>query len=531
MGNRRRLAALAATAILVGGGCGPTPPAPSRTADAPTSGSPSPRSSVAGFLPHFAATSCPDEITNDVVVTVSCGFLTVLEDRSGAGDRTIDIFVLRVEPPGGTTTEDPILVLGHLASQDGYGAMAAAGQRTHRVEYLIDPRGIGHSTPSLDCPEVAAAGADLVGLRLRDPARRDTLLAAVRACHDRLTGQGIDPAAYDLAANAQDIEDLRTTLGIASWNVITNGSASRLAIEVARRFPAGLRSLFIDSPSLPDPDFLTIAPAAFDQAIARLVAACAAQPACARSAPDLDGMIREAERRLDATPIELDVSGTVAATQLGHPIHVVVDGAALVRWLRAQVGGWGGSQSGLILPALTSVLDGTLDADSPMVSALAAGLTDCIGLLTSCERPNFGALYSIVCSDVAPHVDQASLDAAIAGRPAYRDVFAPNPLVAPCDAWPVHEPDPVPARSITGGVPTMIIRGTFDPYSAPIADVDRAIAGSTDTVGLEIPNQSYNALGFLECPVAIRNAWIDTPTAPPGDTSCLSRIPAISLTP
>ena len=88
-----------------------------------------------------------------------------------------------------------------------------------------------------------------------------------------------------------------------------------------------------------------------------------------------------------------------------------------------------------------------------------------------------------------------------------------------------------PDGSITGGVPTMIIRGMFDPYSAPIADVDRAIAGSADTYELEIPNQSYNALGFLECPVAIRNAWIDAPTSPPADTSCLSRIPAISLAP
>ena len=276
---------------------------------------------------------------------------------------------------------------------------------------------------------------------------------------------------------------------------------------------------------------MTIGPAALDQAIARLVAACSAEPACSRTAPDLDAMIREAETRLDATPLDFRVSDTVAAIQLGHPIHVVVDGAAFLRWMRAQVGGWGGSQSGLVLPALTSILDGTLRADSPMVSALAAGLTDCIGLLTSCERPNFGALYSIVCSDVAPHVDQASLNAAIGARPAYRDVFAPNPLLAPCDAWPVRKPGQVPVGSITGGAPTMIIRGALDPYSAPIAEVNRAVAGATNTLELEIPNQSYNALGFLECPIAIRNAWIDAPTSPPADTSCLSRIPPISLTP
>ena len=33
----------------------------------------------------------------------------------------------------------------------------------------------------------------------------------------------------------------------------------------------------------------------------------------------------------------------------------------------------------------------------------------------------------------------------------------------------------------------MIVRGMFDPYSAPIADVDLAIAGSADTYVLEIP--------------------------------------------
>jgi pimeloyl-ACP methyl ester carboxylesterase len=531
VGSRRRLAALAAGAVIITGACGSAPPVPSQSRAAAASAVGSPPSSAVEFPPTFTDTPCPDEITNDVVVSVSCGRLRVLEDRSGPSNRTVDIFVVRIEPPGGTTTADPVLVLGHLASQDGYGAMASAGQRTHRVEYLVDPRGIGHSIPSLDCPEVAAAGADLVGLRQRDPARRGTLLAAVRACHDRLTGQGIDPAAYDLAANAQDIEDLRTTLGIDTWNLISNGSASRLAFEVARRFPGGVRSLFIDSPSLPDPDFLTVAPGAFDQSIARLVAACSAQPACTRAAPDLNAMIREAETRLDAKPIEFDVTGTVAAVQLGHPIHVVVDGAALVRWLRAQVGGWGGSQSRLALTALTSILDGTLHPDGPLVSALAAGLTDCIGLLTSCERPNFGALYSIVCSDVAPHINQNRLDLAIAGRPAYQDAFAPSPLLAPCAVWPADAPETPPAGPLTGGVPTLVIRGAFDPFSAPIDEVDRAIAGIPEATSLEIPNQSYNALGFLECPVAIRNAWIDAPTQPPADISCLSGIPAIQLTP
>src|SRR5450755_4820107 len=93
------------------------------------------------FRPNFASTPCPDDVTSDVVVAVSCGYLTVLEDRNKPDGRTIQIFVVRIEPPGGTTTPDPVLGLGHLASQDGYGSMTGAAERTHRIEYLSDPRG------------------------------------------------------------------------------------------------------------------------------------------------------------------------------------------------------------------------------------------------------------------------------------------------------------------------------------------------------------------------------------------------------
>ena len=35
------------------------------------------------FHPTFESASCPDDVTAVLVVPVSCGYLTVLEDRSG----------------------------------------------------------------------------------------------------------------------------------------------------------------------------------------------------------------------------------------------------------------------------------------------------------------------------------------------------------------------------------------------------------------------------------------------------------------
>lgn len=525
MSRRRLLSTFLLLGTVALGACAPTPtptPGPSASAVA----APGATASV----PRFESVACPTDVTSQVVISVSCGSLTVLEDRSKPAGATIRLFVTRFDPPGGTTTIDPVVTLGHLAVQDGYGDMSGGGQRTHRVLYLLDPRGIGHSAPTLDCPEVTLVGPDLAGLRLRDPAREALLLRAVGACHDRLVGEGIDLAAYDLAANAADLEDLWTALGIVPWNLMTNGDASRLAFEVARRYPSSLRSVIIDSPSLPDPDFLTVGPAMLDGAVARLVAACDLDAACVRTYPDLGAEIRAAVARLDEHPETFDVTGTVAAIQLGHPIRTIVDGAALVRILRWGLGSNGGANVAVALRTIGRVVDGSLDSSDPGVVALASDTGNCLGLLTSCERPNLGALYSIVCRDMATP-NAATLTGTIDGRPAYADVFSPSPLLTPCKAWGVAPAEPYPGGGVTGGVPTLVLRGVFDPYSASSSTVLQAASGAPNVYPIDVPNQSYNALGYNECPRAIRNAWIDAPTTSPADTSCLARIPLVPLTP
>ena len=526
-GPGRFLALTVAIAFVVGA-CGSTVPSPSSAARASVTTSP-PTASTSAFHPHFDATPCPDEVTASVVPQISCGYLTVLEDRARPDGRTIQLFVIRIEPPGGTTTPDAIMLIGGFAHPDDYGGMAPVAQRTHRIAYLMDLRGVGHSKPSLDCPEVLAAGPALVGLRLRDPARRTTFVDTVRACRDRLVGQGVDLAAYNLKADAEDIEDLRTTLGIATLNLGAEGDGSRIALEYARRFPSALRSLFTDSLALPTPDLLTVGPASLDLAIARLVAACAQQPPCAGAYSDLDRMIPDAEMRLDEKPVTLDVTGTVAAIQAGHPIRVVIDGAALVRFIRSSLGDNGGQGAGDLPRAVRAVLDGKLTADSQVAVSLASDAGDCLGLMPHCERMNLGAMYSILCQDIAPGIDQSRLLAGVAGRPAYADVFAPSPLLSACDAWPVGHLEPAPEGPVTGGVPTLVFHGAFDPFSSPPSDLSGAVKGLANVFLLESPNESYNAIGYYECP--IRNAWIDAPASAPADTRCLTQIPPIPLAP
>src|SRR5436309_2383627 len=89
--RRRTLSAAVMCVSLVGAAC---------TGSGPTS-----------FHPTFASAPCPADVTSVLVVPVSCGYLTVLEDRSGGSDRTIRLFITKVEPLGGHPAADPVAIL------------------------------------------------------------------------------------------------------------------------------------------------------------------------------------------------------------------------------------------------------------------------------------------------------------------------------------------------------------------------------------------------------------------------------------
>ena len=138
-------------------------------------------------------------------------------------------------------------------------------------------------------------------------------------------------------------------------------------------------------------------------------------------------------------------------------------------------------------------------------------------------------MYSIVCRDYTTQVNQPQLHASLDGRASYADVFDPSPLLTACATWDVPS-SPVPgAGPLTGGIPMLAMRGGFDPFSASLDQVSLAAGTAPNAYVLEVPNQSYNVLGYTECTRAIRNAWIDLPLSPPADTACISAITPPSL--
>ena len=158
---------------------------------------------------------------------------------------------------------------------------------------------------------------------------RAAFLAAVSTCRARLTSDGVDVAAYDLPALAQDGVDLRRALDIDTWGITTYGSMSLVGLEMLREDAAHIDSMVLDSPAFPQEDPLATDATSTQSAIEAIFHDCADRVRCAAAYPRLPQTLHRAVGQLDDHPITVSTE-----TASGHRFDVRVDGAALLRALR-----------------------------------------------------------------------------------------------------------------------------------------------------------------------------------------------------
>jgi hypothetical protein len=239
--------------------------------------------------------------------------------------------------------------------------------------------------------------------------------------------------------------------------------------------------------------------------------------------------LREAVLRLDKTPIEVMVSDSSAARDAGHAISVVVDGGAFMRAIRAMV-----SDIDLGLAAsVPATIYGAMRGMNSDVSSIAKLLSDdsdlCIGYEPKCgEEHHFieGAYYSLICRDEVPSEGSSQLEQLADGDPGYVEAYAGGPYVDDiCPPWGVERADPETTDRIASDIPMLIYVGAYDSYGS--AEVTReAVSTLSGAFTVWAPFVGHNAMSTSECYLTIRNAWIETPTAPPG-TSCMAEIPPL----
>ncbi len=183
--------------------------------------------------------------------------IAVPENRSDPQSKTIELAVLHVKSPN-PQAGPPMFC---LAGGPGGSSIAMVRESIFLDRELIelgdligvDQRGVGQSTPQMFFRDIEYA------IPYDKPGDPDELLTIVRPAHAkayaRLQKLGIDPAGYNTAEAADDINDVRKLLGIDSMRIIGGSYGSHLAFSVARRHGEFVERVVIQSPEGPDHTF------------------------------------------------------------------------------------------------------------------------------------------------------------------------------------------------------------------------------------------------------------------------------------
>ena len=222
------------------------------------------------------------------VLSITCGYLTVPENRSKSDGRTIRLAVATRRATAPNPKPDPIVFLTGGPGGSGLVEGPGVAREWHpdRDVIFLDQRGELKSDPFLSCPEIDAFMASTVGLSWLAPETIQQDAATTRTCRDRLAAAGADLAAYNTTESSADLADLRIAMGIKEWNVYGVSYGTDLALQTLRDHPAGIRSVALDAVLPPNINPIENGWRAALESSTAIYDACAAQPACHAAFPD-----------------------------------------------------------------------------------------------------------------------------------------------------------------------------------------------------------------------------------------------------
>ncbi len=479
-----------------------------------------------GYTPTFSNNPCPFPFIEGVV----CGTLTVPEDRTNPAGRQVELAVVILQAANGTPLPDPVIYLeggpggaASLAVED----FAAHPLRQNRDLILLDQRGTGFSQPSLNCFE------------MEDEDAADT---ATLDCRDRLIAEGVNLSAYNSAANAADVNDLRIAMGYEQVNLWGISYGTRLALTVIRDYPEGIRAVVIDAVYPPEVNSLEQASADGVRAFEYLLDACAADAACNDAYPDLREDFYFIVDEFNFEPVtfeyfdgeetyDLDLYGDDILDAMFQAMY----DSSIIPMLPYGITLMAYAEDDIDLTDAVDILSGyyTIDSwngefedfpESVLESDMVLDYFDTVGDISDSE----GMYSSVECAEEVPfnNADAAfdSADAAPIELQAWLFEAIDGQLFE-CEGWGVPATSAIEAERVQSDVPVLLISGAFDPITPP-SYADSALQGLPNGQHIVFPTGSHGDSSIPGCAANVTRAYLDDPTALL-DTGCIE--PAITF--
>lgn len=468
-------------------------------------------SSTKTAVPYFETVSCNfNGVAADWEVgnRVECGWLHVQESRGRPESRVLKLWVAIAKATGEGRLPDPLLYVHGgpgIATVDARFPTINESKtwpvlRQHRDIIFFDQRGTGRSQPefcselndTLNALDVEAPPADVA---------LERSVQAFSACRKRLLEQGVDFAAYNSQATADDAEDLRQALGHGAWNVYGVSYGSWVALEILRRHESSVRSVILDSPYPPNSAFWaeeSIYPTGKAYEVVERV--CQQDHACAQRFPNIRSSLAAAVRRLDEAPIARP-DGRITGETFASALWTLLVRGATVAYVplvidRAAAG----------------------DADGTRRFVKAFGGSGGFGAYS------FGLAAAVNCHESLAGGSEPAIREAMRRYPYLvgKDARADKSDLV-CDAWQPHRAAPATFAPVRSDKPVLLFTGEFDPATPPEDAFNAARLLSKSTI-VAVPGASHAPLHADDCTRGIAGSFLDRPEAVP-DLACLPKRP------
>jgi pimeloyl-ACP methyl ester carboxylesterase len=448
--------------------------------------------------------ACPSN-----VVATECGYLAVPEIRSSSNGKTIKIFVAVARSAATDKLSDPVFMLsggpGEKSAESGPLAAAFPG----RDFVFFDQRGVGFSQPALECPEYlkilegddGLSDSDVIGAKA---------LQGLLACGERLKREGVNLKAFNATESAADVNDLRLALSYDKINLFGISYGTRLAQEVMRSYPQGLRAVVLDSVIPPQLDRSAESPRSVEESRQNVFAACAAQASCQQKYPDLDRVYTEVYDKLNQKPLQAKLAGQTGPLT-GDALQTILFSSL---YFPQGIGEF---------PKILYQLRQDLNTNKTSSEAITGTFVEQFfsSLLTGIS---FGTFFATECQGELAFSSVTNLRTAYSNLPRWAKTIGGAPGVASergfavCNGWGLNEKSGQENDPLVSDIPTLLLGGEFDPVTPP-RNLALAASGLSRATSIVIKGQAHSVALSNACGYRLMYGFLVDPLKKP-DVSC-----------
>jgi pimeloyl-ACP methyl ester carboxylesterase len=448
--------------------------------------------------PAFETVPCPAN-----VAATSCAFLGVPENRATNTGKRIKIFTAVVRSRAQNKFPEPLVFLSGGPGEKS-ASLTILGQVFPRHDVvLFDQRGVGLSQPALECPGYSA----LAGSADSSASAGTRATQALIECGQRFKAQGIDLSGYNATESAADVNDLRLALGVPQVLLYGVSYGTRLAQEVMRSFPQGVRAAVLDSVIPPQVDRASDTPRSLEESLQNVLRTCAADTTCNSKYPNLETVLKRVVDRLNAKPVPVEFGGRTDPLD-GNGVMALVVGSLYFAQGIAE------------LPRLIYALDA--EQYSVLKGSFVEQFTQAVS-----EGITIGAFFTHECRGEMASSSIAALRATYAQFPRWAPVIGSAPSISSergfeiCQAWGLTTPSGRENEVLTSDVPTLLMAGEFDPVT-PTRYLALASAGLKNATVVEMKGLAHSVSLTNVCGFGIAAQFLTNPAAKP-DVACAAQ--------